>query len=219
MSTAKLIVPRRAHIGRVDESDPLPYYYLPAVGEVFRERLRLALRLLGGRRYRRVLEAGYGSGILLPTLAALADEVHGMDLHRRPDLPERMLALEGVRAPLLVGTVTALSYASESFDAVVCLSTLEHLHGAALRAALGELHRVLKPDGVAIIGVPASGWVMDLLFRAIGFAEIGEHHVSTHDDIAALLRERFAVEADARLPSFAPPGAALYTVFCCRRRA
>jgi 2-polyprenyl-3-methyl-5-hydroxy-6-metoxy-1,4-benzoquinol methylase len=216
---AQLIVPRRAHIGRVDESDPLPYYYLPVVGEVFRERLRLALRLLGERRYGRILEAGYGSGILLPTLAALADEVHGMDLHRRPALPSRMLAREGVQAALLVGTVTALSYASESFDAVVCLSTLEHLHGAELRAALGELQRVLKRDGVAIVGVPASGWVMDLLFRAIGFAEIGEHHVSAHDDIETLLRERFNVEGDARLPSFAPRSAALYTVFRCRRRA
>ena len=219
MPGARLIVPRRAHIAQVDESDPLKYYYVPGIGEVFRERLRLALRLLGDRRYGRILEAGYGSGILLPTLATLADDVQAMDLHRRPDLATRMLRLEGVRAPLLVGTVTALGYASESFDAVVCLSTLEHLHGADLRAALGELHRVLKPDGVAIIGVPASGWVMDLLFRAIGFSEIGEHHVSTHDDIAALLRERFAVEGDARLPSFAPPGTALYTVFRCRRRA
>ena len=219
MVGAQLIVPQRAHIGRVDESDPLPYYYLPAVGEVFRERLRLALRLLGERRYGRILEAGYGSGILLPTLSSLADEVHGMDLHRRPDLPSRMLALEGIQARLLVGTVTALSYASESFDAVVCLSTLEHLHGAELRAALEELQRVLKPNGVAIVGVPASGWVMDLLFRAIGFAEIGEHHVSTQDDIEGLLRERFSVEGDARLPSFAPRNAALYTVFRCRRRA
>ena len=219
MPGAPLIVPRRAHIARVDESDPLPYYYFPLVGEVFRERLRLALRLLGDRRYGRVLEAGYGSGILLPTLATLADEVHAMDLHRRPDLATRMLQREGVRAPLLMGTVTALSYASESFDAVVCLSTLEHLHGAELRAALAELRRVLKPEGVAIVGVPASGWVMDLLFRAIGFAEIGEHHVSTRDDIEATLQEHFAVEGDARLPSFAPRSGALYTVFRCRRPA
>ena len=218
MPGATLIVPRRAHIARVDESDPLPYYYLPVVGTLFRARLKLALSLLGERTYGRVLEAGYGSGILLPTLASIAHEVHGMDLHRRPDLAKRMLGLECVPAQLLVGTITALSYASESFDAAVCLSTLEHLHGAELRAALDELHRVLRQDGVAIVGVPASGWVMDLLFRAIGFAEIGEHHVSTRDDIEAALRERFEVEDEARLPGGAPPRAALYSVFRCRRR-
>ena len=219
MPGATLNVPRRAHIAQVDESDPLKYYFVPGIGELFRERLRLALRLLGDRRYGRVLEAGYGSGILLPTLAAISDEVHAMDLHKRPDLATRMLQLEGVRARLLMGTVTALSYASESFDAVVCLSTLEHLHGPALRAALEELRRVLKPGGVAIIGVPASGWLMDLLFRVIGFSEIEEHHVSTKDDIETTLREHFHVDGDARLPSFAPRTAALYTVFRCQRHA
>ena len=140
-----------------------------------------------------------------------------MDLHQRPDLAARMLRLEGVRAELLVGSVTALSYASESFDAVVCLSTLEHLHGAELRAALAELRRVLRPDGIAIVGVPASGWAMDLLFRAIGFAEIGEHHVSTRDDIESELGGVFTVEGEAHLPGQAPAAAALYTVFRCRR--
>ena len=141
-----------------------------------------------------------------------------MDLHRRTDLAMRMLDLERVPAHLLVGTITALSYASESFDAAVCLSTLEHLHGAELHAALGELRRVLRRDGVAVVGIPASGWVMDLLFRMIGFAEIGEHHVSTRDDIEAALREHFVVEDEARLPGGAPARAALYTVFRCRRR-
>ena len=213
-----LIVPRRAHIARVDESDPLPYYYLPLVGIVFRARLSLELELLGERRYARVLEAGYGSGILLPTLATLAQEVHGIDLHRRPDLAARMLDLEGVRAELVTGSVTSLSYAARSFDAVVCLSTLEHLHGPELRAALTEMERVLRPDGVAIVGVPASGWGMDLLFRAIGFAEIGEHHVSTRGEIESELRRVFDVDGEARLPSAAPAATTLYSVFRCRRR-
>jgi 2-polyprenyl-3-methyl-5-hydroxy-6-metoxy-1,4-benzoquinol methylase len=216
--SAALIVPPRAHIARVDESDPLPYYYVPLVGRLFRARLTLALDLLGTRRYGRVLEAGYGSGILLPTLATIAGEVHAMDLHRRADLVRRMLALEGVRTPLQVGTVTALAYASETFDAVVCLSTLEHLHGPELSDALAEMRRVLRRDGVAIVGVPASGWAMDVLFRAIGFAEIGEHHVSRKDEIEAGLRRHFAVDGAARLPSFAPETAALYTVFRCRPR-
>ena len=214
----RLLVPDRAHIGRVDHSDPLPYYYSALTGWLFRWRLTLALDLLGERGYGRILEAGYGSGILLPTLASISDEVHAMDLHRRTDLVTRMLEHEGVTSHVLVGSVTALSYASGRFDAVICLSTLEHLHDAELRAAVSELRRVLRPGGVAIVGVPASGRMMDLLFRAIGFSEIGEHHVSTHGEIETELRRAFEVDGEARLPAFLPSGTALYTVFRCRAR-
>lgn len=214
-AAARLRVPKRAHIERVDHSDPLPYYYFPPTAWVFRQRLQLALDLLGPGPYGRLLDAGYGSGILLPSLAARAARVDGVDLHRRTDLVERMLRSEGVPAALTVGSVTALGYRNEAFDAVLCLSTLEHLHGPELRAAVGELRRVLKPGGMAIVGIPASGWAMELLFRAIGFAEIDEHHVSTRGDIEAALQDAFRVDGEARLPSVGPRRTALYTVLRC----
>jgi predicted SAM-dependent methyltransferase len=129
-----------------------------------------------------------------------------------------MLAREGVQAALLVGDVGTLSYRDASFDALVCISTLEHLQGPQLRRTVGEFERVLRPGGVAVVGVPASGWAMDLLFRAIGFHEIDDHHVSTHGDIAAALAERFALDGEARLPAFCPRQLALYTVFRCRKK-
>ena len=171
-------MPARRHIARVDHSDPLPWYYYPLIGRLFRRRLEMAAELLGNGPFQRILEVGYGSGILLPSLSQRAAAVFAVDLHRRTDLVERMLRAEAARAALAVGDVCRLGYADRAFDAVVCMSTLEHLSGAALQAAVDELHRVLRPGGVAILGVPASGRLMDLLFRLIGFAEIGEHHVS-----------------------------------------
>jgi ubiquinone/menaquinone biosynthesis C-methylase UbiE len=173
----------------------------------------MALDLLGPGPFGRVLEAGYGSGILLPTLATRAKELVAIDLHQRAHVVRRMLALEGSAAHLSVGNVCALSYAAASFDAVVCISTLEHLHGDELVRAVREFRRVLRPGGVAVVGVPASGWVMDLLFRAIGFAEIGEHHVTSHDDIAAALGRHFRIDGERHMPSLVPGRAALYTVF------
>ena len=208
-------MPARAHIERVDHSDPLPYYFFPPTAWLFRQRLQLALDLLGPGPYGRLLDAGYGSGILLPSLAARSARVDGVDLHRRTDLVERMLRQERVAASLAVGSVTALGYADASFDGVLCLSTLEHLEGQALHDAVGELRRVTKPGGVAIVGIPASGWMMDLLFRAIGFSEIGGHHVSTRGDIERSLREAFRVDGEARLPGAGPREAALYTVLRC----
>src|SRR5437868_5642361 len=80
---ARLRMPARGHIRRVDESDPLPWYYRPLVGWLYRERLQMALDLLGPGPFGRILEAGYGSGILLPTLAARTQELFAMDLHRQ----------------------------------------------------------------------------------------------------------------------------------------
>ena len=214
--TASLILPNRSTIQRVDHSDPLDWYYSPATGWLFRRRLQLALDLLGGGPFESLLEAGYGSGILLPTLAHLTRRLYAMDLHRRTDLAGSMLAAEGVNAALSVGTVTSLGYANASFDALICVSTLEHLHGDELMVAVREFKRVLRPGGTAIIGVPASGRVMDLLFRLIGFSEIGDHHVSSRGDIAVALRQTFHVDGERHLPDIGPSQAALYTVFRCR---
>lgn len=208
-----LRVPARSHIQRVDESDPLPWYYRPLTGWLYRQRLQLALDLLGPGPFEYLLEAGYGSGILLPSLGERTRRLFAMDLHRQAGIVWRMLSLEDSEAALSVGNVCDLGYATACFDAVVCVSTLEHLRGQQLERAVREFRRVLRPGGVAVIGVPASGWVMDLLFRAIGFADIGAHHVTTHDDVAAALARHFRIDGERHLPDYLPRNAALYTVF------
>ncbi|CAA9279819.1 MAG: hypothetical protein AVDCRST_MAG77-4304 [uncultured Chloroflexi bacterium] len=215
--SGRLHVPRREHISRVDPSDPLDFYYAPHTAWIFRWRLQLALDLLGPGPFERVLEAGYGSGILLPSLAARSGALHAMDLHRRTDLVAPMLRQEHVHAALIVGDVCGLPYAPGTFDALVCISTLEHLHGPELSAAVEGFQRVLRPGGVAVVGVPASGRVMEGLFRAIGFNEIDDHHVSTRNAIEVELRRCFHVERQAHLPAVVPQSAALYTVLRCRR--
>jgi SAM-dependent methyltransferase len=216
---ASLYVPDRQHIAQVDHSDPLPYYYAPLTAPLYRRRLEMALELLGTGPYDSILEAGYGSGILLPSLCRRTEQLIAIDLHQRTDLVQRMLRSEGVSASLMVSNVNALPYADASFEALVCISTLEHLHGAELTFTIGEFQRVLRPGGIAVVGIPASGWAMDLLFRAIGFSEIGDHHVSTRRDIESELSRHFVVEDERRMPSFAPRGTALYTVVRCRRTA
>jgi predicted SAM-dependent methyltransferase len=46
------------------------------------------------------------------------------------------------------------SVESESFDYVFCLEVLEHLPAKETIAAIAEIHRLLKPAGAAVIGVP-----------------------------------------------------------------
>ncbi len=48
----------------------------------------------------------------------------------------------------------ALPFADASFDAALCLDTLEHLAPTARRAVVMEMARVLRPDGLLIVGAP-----------------------------------------------------------------
>ena len=50
------------------------------------------------------------------------------------------------------GDLTATPFAAGSFDFVLCYHVLEHVPGE--RAALGELHRLLRPGGLALLQVP-----------------------------------------------------------------
>ncbi|MGI8422842.1 MAG: class I SAM-dependent methyltransferase [Chloroflexota bacterium] len=184
---------------------------------MYRARLEMALELLGPERYAKLLEAGCGSGIMLPSLRARAGRLYAMDIHKRHDLVSRMLRCEGVEAALGVGNVCALGYSDAAFDAVVCMSTLEHLHGEELTAAIVEFGRVLRAGGVAVVGVPATGWLMDVLFRAIGFWDIDDHHVSTRDSIRAELARHFSIEAERHMPGRGAHAFTLYSAFLCRK--
>lgn len=53
------------------------------------------------------------------------------------------------------GDLRAMPFASNSFDVIVCLHVLEHIHED--EPAFRELARLLKPDGFGVICVPLRG--------------------------------------------------------------
>jgi protein-L-isoaspartate O-methyltransferase len=73
------------------DDDPLKYYYIPLVGQLYISRITIALKLLSNKRFEKALEIGYGSGILLPTLCKLSNQVYGVDLISDPTLVSKQL--------------------------------------------------------------------------------------------------------------------------------
>ncbi|HIJ65510.1 MAG TPA: class I SAM-dependent methyltransferase [Candidatus Hydrogenedentes bacterium] len=66
------------------------------------------------------------------------------------DMQPRML--EGQPGPRFLSDVRRLPVKSGSFDAVFCIHVLEHIRED--KAAIAELHRILRPGGVAYIMAP-----------------------------------------------------------------
>jgi SAM-dependent methyltransferase len=210
-----ILLPPRSVVPKTAADDPVDYYYKPLTGRIYRARLRLAADLLGDGRHDALLEVGYGSGIFLPELARRADRLAAIDIHPQAERVREMLLELGVAADLREGSLFELPYGDGEFDALVCLSVLEHI--VELDAALSELRRVLRPGGIAVCGFPVRNPVTDAFFRALGYKP-REIHPSGHRDILAAVRRSgsFVVEQEARFPRIAPLDLAGYAGCRCR---
>lgn len=162
--------------------DPLPQYYWPLVGSLYRRRVEICLELLQGGQ--RVLEVGFGSGVSFLNLAQGYAEIHGLDLDADCANVSRLFATHGVNTQLINGSVTQMPYPDAHFDAVLLVSILEHLRPEDQDAACREIQRVLRPGGVMVVGVPVERPLMVLAFRLLGY-NIREHHFSTEKEVFA----------------------------------
>src|SRR5262249_44438164 len=101
-----------------------------------------------------ILDAGCGTGGLLTELAALG-RASGPDLspHAGRYAPER-----GPR-PLLRGAGPRLPFRAQSFDVVVAPDVLYHRAVPDDVAALRELARLVRPDGLVILNLAAHEWL------------------------------------------------------------
>jgi SAM-dependent methyltransferase len=114
-----------------------------------RERLLLDLFLSAGPGPE-VLNGGAGQGTLSQKLAELGYDVTSTDVS-----PEAVdLLRERTSAPVVEADLTALPFAQATFDAVVLGEVLEHVEDD--RRALAEVARVLRPEGVLALSVPAN---------------------------------------------------------------
>jgi SAM-dependent methyltransferase len=194
-------------------TDPIAYYRRPLTGYMFRERINQGLRLLGDRTFERALEVGFGAGAVQVLLAGVAREVHGIDLDADPVSAARAIERFGVTPELRQGSVYELPYPDGHFDLVASFSVFEHLH--EFERALAEVRRVMRPEGLFVLGMPAVNGLMEVGFRAIGFTGINHHHVTTPQQVAARLgavglREARATRLTLPFPLPGMPGVPVY---------
>jgi 2-polyprenyl-3-methyl-5-hydroxy-6-metoxy-1,4-benzoquinol methylase len=202
-------LPPRGQLKPNNHRDPLPYYYRPLTGWLYRHRLQMGLDMLpaGGRS---VLEVGVGSGILVPTLTARYTQYLGTDLELAPGLPA--LVAPGCQATFRAADLLAqdddAALPAAAYDAIVCFSVLEHIADAD--GAARGLARALAPGGVLITGYPMVSPLMTRAFAAIGYPNIDEDHVSPPARIAAALARVLRPRGRAAFPPAAPVTMALY---------
>jgi SAM-dependent methyltransferase len=99
---------------------------------------------------RRVLDAGCGTGGMLETLRPRGHAV-GVDAFPRAVA----FAKTRGRAPVVLGDVCQLPFASNVFDLVTSFDVIYHLAVSNDEKALREFARVLRPGGLLLLRVPS----------------------------------------------------------------
>lgn len=135
--------------------DRMASYYAGERGQSpwFQAQLKIVLEMLDSERGL-ILDIGCAAGAEFEPLLARGFQIVGLDYS-----PE-MLRLAGQRfsasrdVNLCRADAEGLPFADSSFDHVVCLGVFEYL--STYDRCLEEIHRVLRPGGVAIISLPTS---------------------------------------------------------------
>jgi ubiquinone/menaquinone biosynthesis C-methylase UbiE len=97
----------------------------------------------------RVLEVAFGTGNLLIDLAQAGYCTYGLELSPYMiRIASRKLQRKGLAVPLCQGRTQMLPFAQHTFDSVVATFPTDYIYDPA---SLGEMNRVLRPNGRLVI--------------------------------------------------------------------
>jgi ubiquinone/menaquinone biosynthesis C-methylase UbiE len=209
------LLPREALIktGEVDHAD---WNWLPFLGFIQQERFKQVLSLLPSQRLPRLLEIGYGSGVLMPELVHQCDELYGIDIHTKGSLVRKALAQFKVRPRLLTGSAEALPFTENYFDAAVAISSLEFVNN--LDCACVEIKRVLKPNGILVIVTPGHSRLVDVGLKLLTGESAQKDYGDRRESLIKTLLGHFLVQQQRVFPSIGGSLLRLYTALRLGKR-
>jgi predicted TPR repeat methyltransferase len=166
-------------------------------------------RAAPGRRFRRALDLGCGTGLCGLLLQPLAASVDGVDLSGRMlEQAER----RGVYQRLVLADVTEhLVGTAERYDLVAAADVFTYL--GSLEAVIGAARRVLEPGGVLCFSVECAADDVDFVLRdSLRYAHSLRHvqAVAQRHALTLAVCERLPMREDQRQPIDA-----LFVVLTC----
>jgi SAM-dependent methyltransferase len=111
------------------------------------ERIRQA-----GENSNRALEVGPGSGIYLPALVNVAEEVTAADIEEAYLGQARQLAQQYASLNCVMDDITNTRLETGAYDFILCTEVIEHIQNSP--AALAGLARLLAPSGTLVLTTP-----------------------------------------------------------------
>ena len=188
----KIIIPERSLLKKTADVDYFNWYYTFPIGMVMRYRLKKIIQLLGKGCYSNLLEVGMGSGILLPELSRHCENLYAIDIHGEIDYINTLLDRYSVKNyHISTQNIEHTKFPDNFFDAIVAASVLEFLDD--LDAAIREIKRILKKDGLFITICPMESRFLDYLVSLYSLKPAGEEFGESRMYVTTTLEENFTV--------------------------
>lgn len=205
----------RADLIRTGPVDHADWNYRPHLAWISRSRLRLVVRWMPDH-VGRILEIGYGSGVLMPELAAHCDEVHGIDPHPHHEEVMGRLKPHRIDARLVNGSAEQLPYPDAYFDRVVSVSAMEFIPDVA--AACREIARVLTPEGRFLIVTPGHSTLVDFGLKLMTGESAKKDYGDKRRLLLPTLWEHYQVVRQSKFPPVIGAFVPLYQAYELKRR-
>jgi len=194
--------------------DPIRFYYVPVIRRFYHRRIDIAMKLIGSGE--RVLEVGYGSGTSLLELSSRFNSIHGIDLHKYGSWIRDLFARQNIAVNLVRASILEPPYPAGYFDAIVAISTLEHLSPADQPRVMSQVHRLLRPGGTFVVGMPGLNPMMTTAFRFLR-CDIKKYHFSSPELALEAAKEFFTIDKVFKQPSFALDSFLIYEWFRAKK--
>lgn len=164
---------------------------IPYRSAFYGERFERTLDLLAPASGERILEVGCGSGYHSRAIVERGAALTAIDVAER--YVEQAASYAGGGATFAVADAERLPFPEASFDKVLMAEVLEHLPNP--EAALGEVHRVLRTQGLLVLTTPSRYSPLNLAYalkRRVRRYRVNEHlHEWTPGGLSRLVAEQF----------------------------
>lgn len=162
-----------------------PYRRVAGIYDRLFESVNRGLRMLGARMLppqpgMSVLDVGCGTGTHLDVYRQAGCDLHGIDTS--PAMLEIARRRLGDDADLRLGDATAMPFEDDSVDLACCMFVLHEMDHDIRLGTLGEMKRVVKPDGHILLidfhagrARPLKGWVVKPMIFLTELAAGGRH--------------------------------------------
>lgn len=135
-----------------------------------------------------ILDLGCGNGNVLAALAKCTNsKLFGLDLSENM-INEAKKRLNN-DAELKIGDSENLPYKDSKFDVVICNASFHHyIHP---KKVLNEIKRVLKPNGILILGDPTfpCNWLLKIINKFLPMSNSGDYKLYNQKMISSLFNE------------------------------
>lgn len=188
----RFLLPDKSLLKKTGDVDYFDWNYKFPIKYVQLYRFKRIIKLLGKKKYHKLLEAGTGSGIFLPELSKHCEHLYACDIHHNFDHITALCEKYGIKNyNLSTQSIDNTNFPDETFDSIVAVSVLEFVPD--IQKAISEIRRILKTDGVFITICPMESKTLDFFLNFYTRKPAKEESGDARQKVSNLLEQNFVV--------------------------